>query len=216
MFVKDFMTRHPIMVSPEMAATEAQKIMFESHVRHLPVVGDGKRLLGLVTRQTLTLQPELLGSLDVWEITRYLSNLTVGKIMVKDVVTIDPGRTAERAARTMTDHKIGCMPVVENNVVIGIITEIDLLSAFQEMLGLPFQGIRVTMRMPDRAGEFAKLSAVLGENGMGVMGIGTYPSPRHEGFYDAVLKIRGVDMANVETALGQIPDQEIVDIRDVV
>ena len=47
MLVKDFMTRHPIMVSPEMAAAEAQRLMTENDVRHLPVVGDGKILKGL-------------------------------------------------------------------------------------------------------------------------------------------------------------------------
>ena len=73
MLVKDYMTRHPIMIPPSMAAAEAQKIMSENKVRHLPVVGDGKRPLGLVTRQSLRIPPAELGSLNVWEITRFLS-----------------------------------------------------------------------------------------------------------------------------------------------
>lgn len=53
MLVKNCMTRHPIMIAPEKLASEAQKIMAENNVRHLPVVGDGKRLLGLITRERL-------------------------------------------------------------------------------------------------------------------------------------------------------------------
>ncbi len=219
MLVKDCMTRHPIVIPPTTLATDAQKIMTENHIRHLPVAGTGKRLEGLVTRQSFRLDPEMLGSLNAWDISRYLAGLQVRRVMVKtkDVVTISPDYTAERAARMMMDHKIGCLPVVEDGgVVVGILTEVDLLHAFQEMLALPEDGIRVTIRMPNRKGEFVKLTAVLGQHEIGVMGVGTYPTPREEGFYDCVLKIRNVTEEQVRAALGNIPDQKIVDLRTVV
>ncbi len=217
MLVKDCMTRHPAMISPEAPAAEAQQVMAENKIRHLPVVGDGKRLVGLVTHRRLTLEPDKLGSLNVWEIGRYLSNLKVKKIMIpaKQVHTIKSDRTVERAARFMEEHNIGCLPVIdEDNAVIGIITEIDLLRSYEEMLGLPVPGVRVTMRMPNKWGEFEKLISVVGKQ-WGVMGIGTYPSPRKEGYYDTVIKIPNVSVDEVKEVLGQIPGQEIVDIRDV-
>ncbi len=219
MLVKDFMTRHPIMISATVTAPEAQKIMTENSIRHLPVVGDGKRLQGLITRQSLKIDPETLGSLNVWEITRYLSNLQVKNVMIREeqVHTIVPDKTAERAARIMLDNKIGCLPVVEDdNVVVGILTKADLLVALQEMLALPLEGVRLTLRMPDQRGEFAKLAAVLSKHNIGVMGIGTYPSPRHDGFYDVVLKMRHVTLEQVKEKFGQIEGYEVVDIRDVV
>jgi acetoin utilization protein AcuB len=157
----------------------------------------------------------MLGSLSVWEITRYLANLTVKQVMVKagEVLVTDPNKTIERAAKTMSEHKIGCLPVVEEGVVVGIITEIDLMNAFQNMLGLPASGIRVTVRMPNQTGEFAKLTAALSANTLGVMGIGSFPSPRNPGFYDVVLKIPGVDADAVKAAFSEIEGQEIVDIR---
>src|SRR5260370_29341171 len=130
MLVRDYMTRHPIMVGPEVAVSEAQRLMMENHVRQLPVVGDGKRLVGLVTRQRLAVSPEMLGSLDVWEITRYLSGLTVGKVMItgKDLHTIEPNATLEEAAGLLIRHRVGGLPVGEDgDVVVGIITEADLL-----------------------------------------------------------------------------------------
>jgi acetoin utilization protein AcuB len=212
------MTRHPIMIAPETLATKAQQIMAENAVRHLPVVGDGKKLLGLITRSRLALKPDMMGSLDVWEITRYLSNLTVNKVMlpVEKVFTIHPERTVERAARIMSDHKVGCLPVIEDDVVVGIISEIDLLRSYQDMLGLPAEGVRVTMRMPDTEGQFAKITSTVANHNWGIMGIGSFPSPRHEGFYDMVLKIAGVSADEVKAVLSQVEGQEIVDIRDVV
>lgn len=219
MLVNDCMTRHPVMVPPTMLAAEAEHLMHENHIRHLPVVGDGKRLLGLVDHTSFALDPGTLGSLDMWEITRYLSRMSVSDVMqpADGVVTIGPDRTVERAARVMIERKVACLPVVdEGGVVVGILSEVDLLHAFQLMLGLPFEGVRVTIRMPDRPGEFAKLSAVLGAQGWGVMGIGTFPSPRREAYYDAVVKIHNVSSADARQVLSRIPDQEIVDIRDVV
>jgi acetoin utilization protein AcuB len=218
MFVENCMTRHPVMVPPTMLAAEAQHLMSENNIRHLPVIGDGKKLLGLVTPISFALDPGTLASLDVWEITRHLSRLQVGDVMTlaERLKTISPDRTIERAARLMIDHKSSCLPVVENGVVVGILTEIDLLNAFQLMLGLPAEGVRVTLRMPDRPGEFAKLSSVLGHHGWGVMGIGTFPTARREGYYDAVIKIANVSADEVRTVLSSLSGQEVVDIREAV
>jgi acetoin utilization protein AcuB len=219
MLIKDCMTRHPVLVSPSTSAAEAQEIMAVNQIRHLPVVESGKRLMGLVTRQRLALKPDALGSLNVWEITRYLAGLTVQQLMVKqkELITITAERTIERAAAMMSEHGIGCLPVVEEgNVVIGIVTETDLLRSFQEMLGLPSEGVRVTVRMPDRHGEFVKLMQVLVAHNWGVMGIGAFPTRRAPGFYDAVVKIPDVTVDEVRAALHGIPDQEIVDVRVVV
>ena len=219
MLISDCMTRHPILVPPTMLATEAQQILSENHIRHLPVVESGKRLAGLVTRQQLLLKADAVGSLNVWEISRYLADVKVSNVMIKarDVVTITAERTIERASQIMAERKIGCLPVVEaENIVVGIVTETDLLRAFQEMLGLPSEGVRVTVRMANRPGEFARLIAVLAEHHFGVMGVGTFPTRRMPGFYDAVLKIPNVTVDEVRTVLGAIPDQEVVDVRSAV
>lgn len=219
MLIRDCMTRHPILIAPELSATEVQRLMTENNIRHLPVVESGKRLVGLITRQQLMLKADAVGSLNVWEISRYLSDLTAGQIMrkSKDVLTITAERTVERAAAIMSENRIGCLPVVEDdNVVIGIVTETDLLRAFQEMLGLPSPGVRVTVRMPNRKGEFARLLIVLAERKWGVMGFGVFPSRRQPGYYDAVVKIADVTLAEVEEVLSQIPEQEIVDVRTAV
>lgn len=217
MLVKDCMTRHPIMISPTTPATEAQRLMVDNNVRHLPVIEDGKRLIGLVTQENLALRPEFLGSLNVWEISRYLGNMSVQKVMTKgeNVLTVTPDTTVERAAHLMSENKVSGFPVIDDGVVDGVITEVDVLRALQTMLGLPSQGVRVTVRMPNRPGEFAKLTEALGSNGLGVMGVGTYPTRKRDGYWDTVLKIRNAPADKVKTVIEQIPDQEIVDIRDV-
>lgn len=216
MLVRDYMTRHPIMVEPSLKVAEAQRIMAENHIRHLPVVGDGKRLLGLVTRQRLAIHPDRLGSLDVWEITRYLADLTVGKVMVggADLQTVAPDATLEEAANLMIRYKVGGLPVCEDGVVAGIITETDLLTELRNLLGAIEPGLRVTVRVPDRIGEFRKLIKVISDNGWGIMAMGSVRTPKHADKWDLVLKVRRCTRDELVTALQAIPDQEIVDLRE--
>lgn len=217
MLVKDCMTRHPIMISPETAAVEAQKIMSENKVRHLPVVGDGKKLLGLITTERLSLKPEMIGSLSVWEITRYLANLKVKSVMQtpSSINTIRSDQTVEEAAKCLAENKLSGLVVAENgNVVVGIITETDVMNAFQEMLGLPRPGMRVTLKMPNKVGEFAKLARVISDQNWGIGGIGTFPMPKDPDHYNVVLKISAAE-DEIRHALGEIESQQIVDIRDV-
>jgi acetoin utilization protein AcuB len=219
MLVKDYMTRHPIMIEPTMRVAEAQKLMSENNIRHLPVVGTGKRLLGLVTRRRLSIPPEKLGSLDVWEITRYLSNLTVGDVMLKgpDLQTIGADATLEEAADLMIRNKISGLPVVEqpgSAVVVGIITETDLLIELQNLLGAVDAGWRVVMRVPDRDGEFRKLVRAISEKGWGIMAMGSVRTPKQPDRWDIILKIRHCTHDELVSVLEKIEDQQVVDIRE--
>ncbi len=217
MLVKDYMTKHPLMVQPTMSVVEAQRYMGENNIRHLPIVGKGKRLLGLVTRQTLLVQPATLGSLNVWEITRFLSDMTIGDVMVraKDVVTIEKDATIEEAARIMVEKKIGCLPVLEEGVVVGVITEIDLLAELMEMMATRVPGVRVTVRMPDVKGELAKLVGAISTQGWGILACCGAPAPRDPGKWDAVVKILNVPKEEIVAALEKVEGQEIIDVREV-
>jgi acetoin utilization protein AcuB len=216
MLVKDCMTRHPTTISIITPLMEAQQIMVENKIRHLLVTGHGKRLSGLITRQRLLFKPEFLASLNVWEITRYLASITVKDVMLKvnEVYTIEPDRTVEWAAKIITDEKIGCLPVIEDEVIVGLLTETDLLRHMQLMLGLFQPSVRVTIRMPDRIGEFAKIARVLADNRLGICSVGVYPTPRREGFYDAVLKVLRISQEEIIPILNQIEDHEIIDVRE--
>jgi acetoin utilization protein AcuB len=205
------------MIGPDMRVTEAQKLMAENKIRHLPVAGDGKRLLGLVTRQRLSIPPERLGSLDVWEITRFLSDLTVNKVMVKgqELRTIAPEATIEEAADLMIRHRIGSLPVVEDRaVIVGIITELDLLVELQDLLGANDTGWRVTMRVPDRNGEFSKLTKAMLDRGWGIMAMGSVRAPKQPEYWDIVLKVRRPTRDELLAALEEIPDQKLIDLRE--
>lgn len=215
MFVKEYMTKHPVMVEPNMSILEAQNIMAETKVRHLPVSGEGKRLVGLVTRQTMRIPPTELASLNVWEITRFLSDLKVKDIMVKkkDLITTEPDVALEDAAQLMITNKIGALPVLEENIVVGIITEIDMMAQLTDLLGGNMPGVRVTLRMPNRKGELAKATGAISDQGWGIYASGGVQTPKDPDHWDCVIKVRNVDKDDLIDVLKQIEGQEIIDVR---
>lgn len=199
-----------------MPIVEAQHYMGENNIRHLPIVGDGKRLLGLVTRQTLLVDPGRLGSLDVWDIARTLTELTVKDVMVKgkDVVSIDQDATLEDAAKIMVDKKIGGLPVLEDGVVVGILTDTDLLAHLSDLLGEHVPGIRVTFRAPERVGVLVDVTNAIAEQGWGIYASGYVRTPKQPDQWDYVFKVRYASADELVAVLKQVEDVEILDIRE--
>jgi acetoin utilization protein AcuB len=130
MRVDALMTAHPITVPPTTSVLEARALMATRQIRHL-LVEARDRLVGIVTDRDIRLNlPSPATSLSVWELNHLLAKLTVEQVMTRSVVTIDPIHDARDAARIMVERKIGALPVVADDRLVGILTETDLLRAF--------------------------------------------------------------------------------------
>lgn len=141
MKVRELMTREPLCVSVDTPVVDARRMMVEHRIRHL-LVKDAGRLAGIVTDRDIRLNlPSPATSLSVWEVNYLLARMTVDSVMTSTVLTVDPDRDVVEAAGIMLDHKIGALPVVEDGMVVGIMTETDILRAFT-MLGAPMAAAR--------------------------------------------------------------------------
>jgi acetoin utilization protein AcuB len=130
------MTKNPLTVPLDTPVVDARRMMLERRIRHL-LVTDGPRLAGIVTDRDIRLNlPSPATSLSVWEINYLLARMTVGSVMTKTVITVDPERDAQNAARLMLDHKIGALPVMDGGTLVGIMTESDVLRAFAVGVGV--------------------------------------------------------------------------------
>jgi acetoin utilization protein AcuB len=130
MKVREMMTGAPISVGSDTPVFDARQTMLKERIRHLLVVEDG-RLVGIVTDRDIRLNlPSQATSLSMWEVNYLLAKLTVGKVMTKGVIITGPDQDATDAARLMLEHKIGALPVLDGDRLVGIITETDVLRAF--------------------------------------------------------------------------------------
>ena len=131
MTIRELMTGGLITVRPETPVQQARDLMAKERIRHLPVVGPGGALVGIVTDRDIRLNlPSRATSLSAQEIGHLLLKLTVGEIMTRAVITIGPDAPAREGARLMLDHTIGALPVVDGGHLVGIITETDIVRAF--------------------------------------------------------------------------------------
>ena len=110
-------------------------IMTLGRVRHLPVVTDEDRLVGVVTQRDL-LKASIASVLDLSRRAEHdwLKGIPVGLVMVKDVVTTSPERPLREAVELMIHRKIGCLPVVDGERLVGLVTETDCLKALAGLL----------------------------------------------------------------------------------
>ncbi len=143
MKVKEVMTRDPLTIDPEAPLGTAMDVMRRKRIRHLPVVDDAGRLLGIITDRDLrqaTFAPALAEHLSLGAqrrlrgIGQALEDLRVKHAMTWVVVTTDPEATIARAAVVMFERRIGSLPVVEDGKLVGILTERDLLLALAREL----------------------------------------------------------------------------------
>ena len=127
MLVKERMSHPVITIKPEIPIMEAHELMQKEHIRRLPVINKHKRLVGIVSEKDLLhAEPSDVTSLDVWELHYMLSKIIVKEVMTRDVITITENTPLEEAARIMADNKIGGLPILRDDRVVGIITETDL------------------------------------------------------------------------------------------
>ncbi len=150
MRVRHIMTSPVITISPDTPVLEAAKMMKDHGIERLPVVDDGK-LVGIVTKdRVLRASPSMATSLSLHEIHYLFAKLTVKEIMRTNVVTVTPDTTVENAVRLAQEKRVGCLPVVEDDQVVGILTTNDFFYlVLNPLLGIGEKGSRVLVRHCD-------------------------------------------------------------------
>ncbi len=193
MFVRDYMTRNPITVTPETTFPQAIKAIRNNKIRHLPVV-DGQKLVGLIVENDLlSNQPSKATTLSVFEIYALLDSLLVNQMMSKPVVTVEGDCPIEEAARIMVDNKFSCLPVMAGNDLVGIITETDIFKALVAVLGGKERGLRLTLRLPDEVGKLAAVSVKIAETGGNIVAVTSSSQGLEGGLRDVTIKEAGAD-----------------------
>lgn len=141
--VREVMSRDPITIDPEAPIATAIAVMRDKSVRHLPVVDDAGRLLGMISDRDLrdaVFAPAFAEHLSLVARRRLrglsatLEALRVKDVMTWDAVTTKPEASLAQAAAVMFEGRFGSLPVVEKDELVGIITERDVLRALAQTL----------------------------------------------------------------------------------
>jgi acetoin utilization protein AcuB len=167
------MTRDVVALGPEASAAEAWTLCREHNIRHVPVVQEG-RLVGLVSDRDLR-DVRGGGGERESDTPRWVR---LGDMMTRKVVAIHPLDTIEHAAREIYDRKIGCLPVVADGQLVGIITSSDMMRTLIELVGAHGIGSWVEVEVPNQPGMLANVTDVIRERQVNIAGVFLAPAPR--------------------------------------
>ena len=122
------MTNRVFVVRADETVAALVDLMHEHQVRHVPVVDEDGDLIGLVSHRDL-LRNSLIEQDDEVQVDKeeLLERLQVGDLMLGEVDRVKPDTDIRDAAQLLLDHKYGCLPVVEGNRLVGILTESDFV-----------------------------------------------------------------------------------------
>lgn len=178
MYVKDKMSKSLCTVGPNITISEVLDIMEDNHYHRIPVVDDKKHLLGLLTAGTIR-QSNKSSSLSVFELNYLLNKLKATDLMIKDVVTVRPDALLEEAASILREHEIGCLPVIENDELVGIITQNDIFDSFIDILGYNEVGTRYVINIKeDKVGIMYKIAECFAEANISISNLAVYNTER--------------------------------------
>jgi acetoin utilization protein AcuB len=173
MLVRKKMKKDLITITKDERMTTARKIIKEKNIRHLPVV-DGKKLVGLVTNMDIRkAEASPATSLEIRELHYLLDKLTVGEIMTRNVITISPDISVEEATTLLHDNKIGCLPVVEDGNLVGMLTENDVMEILIDVMGMNEKGSRLEVVVEDKPGALADVTRVIKEHNVNIISVVT-------------------------------------------
>jgi acetoin utilization protein AcuB len=168
MLVQDIMTRKVVAIDPEMPIIDVNKLMEQRNIRHFPIL-EKSQLVGIVSDRDI----RVVGSEHPKAQKGVTLKDSVKKIMKSPVLTAHPLDPIEEAAKVLREHKIGAMPVLNGEELVGIVTGIDFLEAMVKMTGVYGATTRLEIEVDNRPGSLAAVLDSIGKKKINVSSVMT-------------------------------------------
>ncbi|MBS1812218.1 MAG: CBS domain-containing protein [Acidobacteria bacterium] len=192
MIVSMWMSRNILTVTPDTAITDAATLMMNNRIRRLPVVTRqpaGLTLQGIVSNTDLFRAfPSEINPLSVVAADAFKTDLQVKDVMHHHPVTTTPDAPIEVAARIMRDQKISALPVLQNNLLVGLITESDIFRAFVEMFESRPNEVRITFDASKNEDTLEAVVTIAGRHNVRIVSLIT---TEHEERHLCVIRVTG-------------------------
>lgn len=188
MKVKNWIHRQPITIERTALLQDAVQIMKENNIRHLPVMDDDE-LVGIVTESDVR----------QFSFPSMVEEIPIHEVMLTNPLTIDVNADIETAARIINDNKIGGLPVMEANKLVGVITSSDLLSAFIEVMGLLKSTTRLDVLVNDEKGGVEEVTRVIKDHECDIINVATDSNESKKKVYS--FRLERCDTDSVVTAI---------------
>lgn len=200
MTIERKISKNPVVAYNDMTAVDALRLMRKENIAKVPVLDRKGNLVGVITEKDI-LKASLADekNMSLLEMAYEVSNLTIDKLMTKEVITIGPNTSVEKAARLMITEDLSFLPVLEDQKLIGVLSRSDMFSILMDLFGARNYGTRITFEVDDKIGTLAKISKVLAENNISIISLCTLEEEK--GVYTLTLKVQGADSDLLESLI---------------
>ena len=196
MLVQDIMTKGAIAIGPDLPIGDVFALMAQKHIRHFPILEDAQ-LVGIVSDRDV----RSVGAAYPGAPVDVTLKDPVARIMVAPVITAHRLDPVEEAAKTLHDFKIGALPVLQDDDLVGIVTSIDFLEAFTKMAGVGAATSRLEVEVDDRPGALADLLTRIAERKVNVSSVMT--THQEPGTLTFALRVGTIDARALANTLSE-------------
>ncbi|ASJ55023.1 acetoin utilization protein AcuB [Brevibacillus formosus] len=175
MRIEEIMRKNIVTIQPSTTIGEALLLLRANRIRHLPVI-ENNSLVGIVSDRDL--RDALPSRLLTHDDDDTVLHKPVADIMNQQVITTHPLDFIEDAALQLYEHKIGSLPIVEGNRLVGLITESDLFSSLIELFGVNKPSSHIEVEVDDRVGMLAEVSQVFRDAQVNVTSVVVFPGKK--------------------------------------
>ena len=203
MRIRDLMTPNVVTVRLDDKVTDVQHMMNLKKIRRVPIVENGK-VIGIVTTTDMDrVSPSEATTLSKYELIYLWSKVTIKDALPRyqKLITIGPDQYIEEAAQLMNEHHIGALPVMENDQLVGIITESNIFDGLIKLMRVKQPHTRVDIRVTDQVGTLADITALIAHAGKNILNSSVYEDS--EDVYRLMLRIEGHDTDDIVAELGK-------------
>lgn len=212
MLVKEKMTKKPVSISKDNFISDAVDVFNSNDFHRLPVVDKSNRVIGLLTGSLVAENlPSKATSLSIHELNYLLNKTKVEDIMIKNPIVISPNALLEEAADIMVKNNVYCLPVVDQEFLVGIITQKDIFSAFIDLQGYYHSGTRLVIDVDnDRPGILRDIATILSAEGINI----THLVVERDPYTNEVKVVVRADDSDSEKVVNLLKDSfKISDVR---
>lgn len=193
MLVENLMIQDVHTLRPTNTLLEAEQLMRSKNIRHIPIVTTTQQLVGLISDHDLK---RALPSSLLSEQRHALNNRLIEEFMVTDVMVAHPLDFVEEMALLFFEEKIGCLPIVSEGKLVGILTDTDILYTYIELTGAHKPSSQIEIKVSDRIGTLHKVTEICAAHRASIISLLVYPDTK-----DALKKIISLRVKSISPQL---------------
>lgn len=212
MQVHECMIVNPITVSPKATSAEAVRLLRAMKLSALPVVDEAGTLVGIVTKgDLLKVSPVARPGIDA--ISSLWSTMQIAAAMTRQVITVTENCPLEDVVRILVNNKIGSLPVMRGDQVVGMVSRIELLRTMLDELGGRSVGSRISIRLSEDKGELGAITDGIIQMGGKLVNLSTFWGSE-PGDWIITFKVQGVKQEDLLLMLERTIGVDVVGLSE--